>query len=346
MKLANYGIRGITNEWFKSYLSDGRHTVSVNSAKSEQCNVTCGVPQGSVLLFLIYINDFQNSSDLFDFHLFADESNLFCEHKNISNLEKTINNELCKVHTWLCANRLSLNIDKSNFVIFHPPQKNVQGLKLNLKINDQQLNREFFIKYLGVMIDSNLNWKKHAESVVKKIRRSVGILSKIRYYVSTEILMTLYYALVYPFIMYGLIVWGNTYETTIKPVFVIQKRAVRVITFSNFDQHSSPFFKALKIVKFPDLVTYLIAIYMYKFHNQLLPGVFASFFTKVHTVHSYNTRHSAKLTYYLPKARTNYGKFSIRFQGPKIWNASDDETKKLSMSLFKKRSKQGFIEAY
>ena len=97
------------------------------------------------------------------------------------------------------------------------------------------------------MIDSNLNWKKHAESVVKKIRRSVGILSKIRYYVSTEILMTLYYALVYPFIMYGLIVWGNTY-TTIKPVFVIQKRAVRVITFSNFDQHSSPLFKALKIV--------------------------------------------------------------------------------------------------
>ena len=70
------------------------------------------------------------------------------------------------------------------------------------------------------MIDSNLNLKKHAESVVKKIRRSVGILSKIRYYVSTEILMNLYYALVYPFIMYGLIVWGNTYETTIKPVFV------------------------------------------------------------------------------------------------------------------------------
>ena len=99
----------------------------------------------------------------------------------------------------------------------------MQGLKLNLKINDQQLNREFFIKYLGVMIDSNLNWKKHAESVVKKIRRSVGILSKIRYCVSTEILMNLYYALVYPFIVYGLIVWGNTYETTIKPVFVIQK---------------------------------------------------------------------------------------------------------------------------
>ena len=81
------------------------------------------------------------------------------------------------------------------------------------------------------------------------------------------------------------------YETTIKPVFVIQKRAVRVMMFSNFDQHSSPLFKALEIVKISDLVTYLIAIHMYKFHNQLLPGVFVSFFTKVDTVHSYNTRH-------------------------------------------------------
>ena len=156
MKLANYEICGIANEWFKSYLSDRRQTVSVNSAKSVQCNVTCGGSVLGPLLFLICIND----SDLFDFHLFADDSNLFCEHKNILNLEKTINNELCKVHALLCANRLSLNIDKSNFVIFHPPQKNVQGLKLNLKINDQQLNRKFFIKYLGIMIDSNLNWKK------------------------------------------------------------------------------------------------------------------------------------------------------------------------------------------
>lgn len=119
-----------------------------------------------------------------------------------------------------------------------------------------------------------------------------------------------------------------------------------MITFSSFDQHSSPLFKSLEIVKFFDLVTFLIAIYMYKFHNQLLPTVFQSFFTKVDKVHSYHTRHAAKQSYYLPKARTNYGKFNIRFQGPKVWNAIDDDIKDSSFSLFKKKLKQNFIQSY
>ena len=125
-KLECYGIRGNAKNWFTSYLSNRQQTVTVNKITSNPTTISCGIPQGSVLgpvLFLLYINDFNQSSDLFDFHLFADDANLFYRHKSLSILESDINNELVNINTWLCANKLSLNIKKSNFVLFHPPQR-------------------------------------------------------------------------------------------------------------------------------------------------------------------------------------------------------------------------------
>ena len=124
-KLEFYGIRGVFKDWFTSYLRNRMQTVSLGSVNSDIQTVYCGVPQGSVLwplLFLISINDFHNCSELLDFHLFADDANLFFKHKDINILESEINSELANVHIWLSANKLSLNIEKSNVVIFHPAQ--------------------------------------------------------------------------------------------------------------------------------------------------------------------------------------------------------------------------------
>ena len=111
---------------------------------------------------------------------------------------------------------------------------------------------------------------------------------------------------------------------------------MRIITFSQYDSPSSPLFKSLQVIKFYDLVTFHIATFMYKFHNQLLPTAFHSFFTKVTNIHKYNTRLAAKQSYYLPFFRTNYGKFNIRFQGPSIWNCIDKDIKLSSKAMFKK----------
>ena len=110
---------------------------------------------------------------------------------------------------------------------------------------------------------------------------------------------------------YGIIIWGNTYESTLKPIFILQKKAMRTITFSQFDSPSSPLFKSLQVIKFFDVVTFYIAIFMYKFHNELLPIAFHSFFTRITNIHNYNARLAAKQSYYLPFARTNYGKFKV-----------------------------------
>ena len=180
-KLKYYGIRGVAIDWFISYLSDRNQMVTINNISSTKNKISCGVPQGSVLgpiLFLLYVNDFHTCSDLFSFHLFADDANLFCQDKNFSNLQTNINIELGKVHTWLCINKLSLNIDKSNFVIFHAPQRKTRS-NIDLFINNKCLKQEYCIKYLGILIDSNLNWKTHIDYIAKKITRSIGILSKI-----------------------------------------------------------------------------------------------------------------------------------------------------------------------
>jgi hypothetical protein len=107
-------------------------------------------------------------------------------------------------------------------------------------MNGKALTQENCIKYLGIFIDSNLTWKPNVEFLAKRIRRSIGILCKIRYYLETNTLIQLYYALIHPFLIYGvgLLVCENTYQTTYQPIFILQKKAIRLITFSRFDEHS------------------------------------------------------------------------------------------------------------
>ena len=117
---------------------------------------------------------------------------------------------------------------------------------MNIEIDGKPINQQKSVKYLGIVIDCHLNWKEQIQQISKKISMGIGVLCKIRHFVDTKTLVQLYHDIILPFLSYGCcIVWGNTYDHNIKPLQVIQRKAIRLITFSNFDAHTSPLFANL-----------------------------------------------------------------------------------------------------
>ena len=230
-------------------------------------------------------------------------------------------------------------------MVFHSPQRRIPH-KLNLSISNMSVKSDNQVRYLGLIFASNLNWKPFLPQLSKKISRGIGILSKIRYYVNRNILLQLCYSLIYPFLTYGLSIWGNTYNSTLRPLIILQKRALRTITFSVPDEHSEPLFKKLEILKLTDLVTLHDALLMYHYHHNLLPSSFENFFQTVASIHSYNTRLASKSTYYINTIKTNYGKVSFRFAAVKVWNHLDDSIKHLPLKTFKNKVKFNILQSY
>ena len=328
--MEHYGIRGSALNWFKSYLSNRKQYTFINGFSSSVKLITCGVPQGSVLgplLFLLYINDLPNISKKLDFFLFADDTNIYFEANTLSQLEKKMNKELKKLYTWLIVNRLALNISKTNFIVFHPKNKNKEKKRITIKINKFTIQEKNEIKYLGVILDASLSWQQQIDKLIKKLNRATAMMYKARPYVNKNTMLTLYYSLIYSHLNYATEVWGNASRTNINRILTIQKRTVRMI--SNEDirlenyalPESGPLFKNLKIMKIESIYKMKTLLFVYKCLNNNSYSKFANWFHKINNAYDYITRSSSNQNLVLPRARTtNYGIKSIKFNGVKLWN--------------------------
>lgn len=340
-KLQTYGIRGVVLNWIISYLENRQQYVEYLGHESKLELIQCGVPQGSVLgpkLFSLYINDLCEESKILRFVLFADDTNFFASGKNLNVLVKTIEQELVLLQKWFNKNRLSLNLSKTKFMLF-TNQKCFDNVSLSF--NGIIIERVSEFRFLGVLIDEKLKWKSHIAYVRNKICRNIAVMSKVKFMLNCKAMRILYCSFILPYLMYCLEIWGNSYFTNLAPLFILQKRALRIIHGVAPREHTTGLFLESGLLKLKDLVSLQTLLVVHKAKHCLLPCGLQTLFT----LNSETSRRNNDFKQ--PFAGNTLKQMCVSVSGVKRWNLLENDLKCCSNILqFKNNYKQKILKVY
>ena len=253
----------------------------------------------------------------------------------------TLNEQLTAIYEWLCCNKLSLNVLKTHYMIFTPRNKKVNDI--NLYINKVPIGRVYVTKFLGVQIDSQLNWKNHIEYTCKKLSKCIGILSKARRKLQKSSLISLYYSFAFPYFIYCNHVWGSTYQTNLNNVVLVQKKLIRIITCSPFRAHTEPLMLANRLMSLSNINMYMTCIFVYQCLNGCIPDIFNDFYTCNRNIHGRETRQANDL--HVPYGRLDIRQNSMKIHGANMWNSIPEHVKMSeSVYLFKQRMRNFLLD--
>ena len=245
---------------------------------------------------------------------------------------------------WLCVNKLSLNIPKTKFMIFHYRQRNITNFIPDLQINNHHIERVSEFNFLGITLDENLSWNNHIQKISNKISRNVGCLYRLKHFLPLHTLKLLYNSLILPYLQYGVLLWGFKFAR----IFKLQKKAVRAITRSKYNAHTDPLFQNLELLKIEDIFKINLLKFQFKLVNEKLPHYFSTIFTKDELSHNYNTRNRDSFRNPTPNYSSSVN--TIRYYLPNfIDNMPELIVNKISTHSFKGFSvycKNYFIKGY
>ena len=253
------------------------------------------MPQGSVLgplLFLIYINDLHYAIKASCLLHFADDTCLLNIQSSIKQINRTLNKDSKQLAFWLNANKIPLNVENTEVILFIPKSKQL-NTDLKLKLSRKRLYTTTQVRYLGILIDDKLNWNAHTNNIVSKLMRGNSILSKLRYYVNKEILRTIYSAILHSYLTYVTTVCGQT-RIPQKRITVFKKKALNIMSFAPFNFHSSSYFHNYNILKFCDVINVEACAFINNCFNSNTFSAFAERFKLISASHVHNTRSSSK----------------------------------------------------
>ena len=251
-----------------------------------------------------------------------------------------MNNELKNIQSWFNSNKLSLNASKTKYIFFHS-QAHSDNIPLKLptlEINTTTIVRESVIKFLGVLLDENLSWKTHINTIENKISKNLGILYKARLVLNQKSIKQLYFSFIHSYLNYGNMAWGSTNKTKLNQLLRHQKHASRIIFFKDKLTHAKPLLQSINALNIYQLNIFHILLFMHKVKNEQTPQIFKTIFSK--TNNKYNTRSCRRLTFSKPLYKTKSTQYNISFRGPHLWNSLvPTELKNLSYPIFKSKIK-------
>ena len=345
-KLEIYSIKGQALCLLNSYLSNRSQKCHINGFLSSEKAIRCGVPQGSILgpsFFLLYINDLPQCLSKTKPRLFADDTNLTASGVSVTDLEDAVNSDLENLRKWLIANKLSLNVAKTEFMLIGSKQmvKNISNFQPNVVIENKRIKQVHECKTLGVTVDQHLSWKSNTDIICGKITSGISALRRLKDFVDRQTLLSVCNAIIRPYFDYCCEVWDVFSETQSKRLQKLQNRAARIImNMSNDTDHSVALkalgWKTLKVER-----KKAKAKMMYKLLNNMGPQSLTNLFTYKGETTSYNLRNISG-TLCLPQPRTNNLKKSLVYDGSFLWNSIPKEIRE-SKSLPSFRTK---IAAY
>lgn len=335
-KLDALGIRGKTNEWIESFLTDRYITVRIGQITSNAQKLTFGVPQGSVLsplLFILFINDMERhiltQNYCIQLVLYADDTTIGISTSSADELSLIGNNLLNNFQTWCSSNRLLVNPLKTHYLVFH---KRRLVPDLSFQLNDQNLSKQENCKFLGLIIDEQLTWSAHIEHVAGKLNSAYFALINLQNILNQKQLLNIYYALAYSHLRYMIIYWGQS--TDINRIFILQKRIIRRIFKLNPLESCRPIFKQYKIFTLSCILLYESAIFVRLNLNK---------FPSVREFHTYVTRNNSNI--FIPSFNLSMFKKSPYYYCSNVYNHLPNLIKAIpNINIFKKKLKLFLIE--
>jgi hypothetical protein len=291
------------------------------------------------------INDISYSTSKLSFFIYADDTNAIVSHQNLNELITIVNDELGNLSKWFKSNKLSLNIAKTNYMLFKNRHSNLNYQDPDIVIDDISILRVSNTKFLGVIIDECLSWDNHNTYIANIVSKYTGILYRLKNSLPNNALFSLYTTLVLPYLHYCNIIWADSNNSNLSTIHLKQKKIIRLCSNAGWLDHSSPLFSQLGTLTIQDIHKLYKATFMYNFINNNVPTNFNDYFVRNSSIHSYGTRSLDMLRPYA--FNTNLAINTIRNHGPKLWNGIRDDIKNSpSTHAFKRNYKQYLLSLY